>query len=106
MLQQLFPEIEFAPRPVLLHIYLPESFNGVLFIENQDTYIQALAGRPAEVEGLRWFTVRALRVVQGVSGPAKVPSCTTREDPLGAVRRILKRGGLISDLRVASVVLG
>ncbi len=52
LLQQLFPEIEFAPRPILLHVYLPESFNGVLFIENQDTYIQALAGRPIEVEGL------------------------------------------------------
>ena len=52
LLQQLYPEIEFAPRPILLHVYLPESFNGVLFIENQDTYIQALAGRPAEVKGL------------------------------------------------------
>jgi len=52
LLQQLYPEIEFAPRPVLLHVCLPESFNGVLFIENQDTYIQALAGRPAEVDGL------------------------------------------------------
>jgi hypothetical protein len=52
LVQQLYPEIEVAPRPILLHVYLPESIEGVLFIENQDTYVQALSGRPTEVARL------------------------------------------------------
>ena len=52
LLQQLYPEIELVPRPVFFYIFLPETLNGVLFIENQDTYVQALAGRPTEVKGL------------------------------------------------------
>lgn len=52
LLQKLYPEIDLAPRPVLLHIFLPQSVSGVLFIENQDTYVRALAGMPKEVQGL------------------------------------------------------
>lgn len=52
LLRQLYPGFVLAPRPVLLHVYLPTSCKGVLFVENQDTYINALARRPAEVAGL------------------------------------------------------
>lgn len=52
LLGQLFPGFALAPRPVLVQVYLPSDCNGVLFIENLDTYLQALAGRPSEVAGL------------------------------------------------------
>ncbi len=49
---QSFPELQIAPRPVLVHVHLPQNFSGVLFIENQDSYVQALGGQPAAVQGL------------------------------------------------------
>ncbi len=52
LLCQLFPRLVLAPRPLLVQVYLPRSCKGVLFIENQDTYMQALAGRPAASAGL------------------------------------------------------
>lgn len=52
LLRQLFPRLALAPRPLLVQVYLPQSCKGVLFIENQDTYMQALAGHPAESAGL------------------------------------------------------
>jgi hypothetical protein len=52
LLRQLYPDLQIAPRPVLVHVHLPEMLDGVLFIENQDTYVQALSGRPEAVKGL------------------------------------------------------
>ncbi|AOU97861.1 hypothetical protein BI364_07695 [Acidihalobacter yilgarnensis] len=45
LLKQLFPTHLIAPRPVLAHVHLVGERAGVLFIENQDTYIQALSGQ-------------------------------------------------------------
>ena len=52
ILCNLYPGLDVAPRPVLVHIRLPDQISGVLFIENQDTYVQALAGIPTEVTDL------------------------------------------------------
>jgi hypothetical protein len=54
VLRQLFPELQIAPRPILVNVHLPEQCNGILLIENQDNYIQALQGYP---KGLRDFAV-------------------------------------------------
>ena len=48
----LFPQINLKQRPVVVNIYLPQSINGVLFIENQDSYTCAMQGRPNEVHNL------------------------------------------------------
>jgi hypothetical protein len=50
--RQLFPSIRIKPRPVIAHVRLPKLCRGVLFIENQDSYIQALAGFPEQVKDL------------------------------------------------------
>ncbi len=52
LLRQLYPSLEILPRPILIHVFLPAVCKGILFIENQDTYVQALFGRPDGVEGL------------------------------------------------------
>jgi len=52
LVRQLYPALRIAPRPVLVHIHLPDKCEGVLFIENQDTYIQALAGSPVQTSHL------------------------------------------------------
>jgi len=52
LIRKLYPNLQIAPRPVLVHVHLPETYDGVLFIENQDTYVQALSGRPESVKGL------------------------------------------------------
>lgn len=52
MLRQSYPGFVVAPRPVLVHVHLPQDCEGILFIENQDTYIHALDGEPNEVRGL------------------------------------------------------
>lgn len=48
----LYPEIIIKARPVLVSVHLPETIEGILFIENQDSYTQAMAGVPAIVAGL------------------------------------------------------
>lgn len=52
LLNQLFPSLNIAPRPVIVHVHLPDEYDGVLFIENQDTYIQSLEGKPEGVNRL------------------------------------------------------
>ncbi len=52
LLACLHPNLRIAPRPVLVQVRLAQACNGVLFIENQDSYVQALAGVPESVNGL------------------------------------------------------
>ncbi len=46
MVRQLYPQISIAARPVLVNVFIPVDIQGVLFIENQDTYTQAIKGIP------------------------------------------------------------
>jgi hypothetical protein len=52
LLHALFPDLQLQPRPLLINVYLPPICNGVLFIENQDSYTLACEGRPHEAKGL------------------------------------------------------
>jgi hypothetical protein len=52
LLLALFPGLPLQPRPLLINVYMPSACNGVLFIENQDSYTLACEGRPQDVEGL------------------------------------------------------
>ncbi|MCB1772015.1 MAG: hypothetical protein KDI88_00240 [Gammaproteobacteria bacterium] len=52
LLAQLFPGFTLAPRPVLLQVCLPRSCRGVLFVENLDSYFQAVAGRLPDASDL------------------------------------------------------
>lgn len=44
LIATLFPKLPLRERAIVVAVYLPEQFDGVLFIENQDTYTSALAG--------------------------------------------------------------
>ena len=44
LVRSLYPEIHIEPRPILVNLYLPKHIGGVLFIENQECYTQAVAG--------------------------------------------------------------
>ncbi len=44
LIRELYPDLDIAPRPVMVNIYLPENIEGVLFIENQDSYALAVSG--------------------------------------------------------------
>ncbi len=46
LLNVLYPDLVITPRPILIHIHLPQEINGVLLIENQDTYLRAISGKP------------------------------------------------------------
>ncbi|MDH5425799.1 MAG: DUF2220 domain-containing protein [Gammaproteobacteria bacterium] len=46
IVQLLYPELKIKPRPVLVSVYLPDNIQGILFIENQDSYTQAITGSP------------------------------------------------------------
>jgi len=52
MLVMLYPELKIKARAVLVSVYLPENIQGILFIENQDSYNQAIQGIPKAVENL------------------------------------------------------
>lgn len=42
----LFPALEVRERPIVVAAYLPDRIDGVLFIENLDTYSAAIEGQP------------------------------------------------------------
>jgi hypothetical protein len=52
LLLALFPDLKPQPRPLLINVYFPSTCNGVLFIENQDSYTLACEGRPRTATGL------------------------------------------------------
>ncbi|MES9904036.1 MAG: Wadjet anti-phage system protein JetD domain-containing protein [Sedimenticola sp.] len=51
-LQQLYPDLEPTPRRLLINLHLPSRIEGVLFIENLDSYLNLLENSPAYTEGL------------------------------------------------------
>ncbi len=61
LLLQLYSDIQITPRPILVHVHLPEKCNGILLIENQDNYIQALKGSPAALADLALIFVAGFR---------------------------------------------
>jgi hypothetical protein len=48
----LFPELELRERAIIVAVHLPANVNGVLFIENQDTYVAACDGVPSQLSDL------------------------------------------------------
>lgn len=48
----LFPQIDILDRAIVVAVHLPVNANGVLFIENQDTYMAATRGMPAQTADL------------------------------------------------------
>lgn len=65
LIVSLFPSLNIAPRPVLVHVRLPTEFNDVLFIENLDSYLQAVNGQPIASQNL------ALVYTSGFRGSAE-----------------------------------
>jgi hypothetical protein len=52
LVRTLFPQFPLQPRALIVSVFLPASCQGVLFIENQDSYAAALAGAWADAAGL------------------------------------------------------
>lgn len=52
LVMSLFPNLQLSLRPVVVNIYLPENMQGILFIENQDSYTCAMQGTPQDVRNL------------------------------------------------------
>ena len=74
LLFQLYPDLKIKTRPVLVSVYLPKNIQGILFIENQDSYTQAIAGIPCALKNMALiyssgFRLGALRIrkPEGVS---------------------------------------
>jgi len=47
LVRELYPDLRITARPVMVNIFIPAIINGILFIENQDSYTSAVAGNPA-----------------------------------------------------------
>jgi len=52
LIAALLPQLTILERALVIAVYLPERCDGVLFIENQDTYTAAAAGTPPEASAL------------------------------------------------------
>lgn len=52
LVQSLYPDIKLSLRPVVVNVFLPQQFDGVLFVENQDSYTCAMQGYPRDVNNL------------------------------------------------------
>jgi len=42
LIVNLFPKLIITPRPVIINVFLPKEIHAVLFIENQDSYLNAV----------------------------------------------------------------
>lgn len=51
------PACPFPEKPVILHAHLPRDINGILFIENETTYIAALSGRYERFADIRSYAL-------------------------------------------------
>lgn len=52
LITALYPDIQLTPRPIIINVHLPQRIEGVLLIENQDSYCSAINGRPAAVRDM------------------------------------------------------
>lgn len=52
LLHACFPELSIRERPIVVAVHLPARIEGVLFIENQDTYTSAISGHPEALRNL------------------------------------------------------
>ncbi len=52
LIRELFPDLNITVRPVMVNIFIPESIDGILFIENQDSYVNAVATRQTSFKNL------------------------------------------------------
>lgn len=52
LIRELYPELVIQARPVMVNIFIPETIEGLLFIENQDSYTSAVTGNPAICKNL------------------------------------------------------
>ena len=50
LIAQIYPSLyhNIIPRPLIMNCYLPEQFNSILFIENQDTFLEYISTHPAD----------------------------------------------------------
>jgi len=47
LVKALYPDLQVLNRPLVVNVHLPKKAIGMLFIENQDSYLRAVAGDPA-----------------------------------------------------------
>lgn len=74
LLRELYPDLLLNPRPVMVSIFIPQTVESILFIENQDSYLLALSGTLSiccnqilvYVAGFRGSATR-IRQLEGVS---------------------------------------
>jgi len=52
LLCELYPQLNVVLRPVLVNVYIPEKVEGIVFIENQDSYTQGVMGRPDSLKNM------------------------------------------------------
>lgn len=81
-----FPSLahKIVSRPLLLSVYLPEQFEEILFVENQDTYLGLVAQTPAKtgliyLAGFRGAALRVREAGQAVFSYVNLVSPTERE---------------------------
>lgn len=52
LIRILFPDLRITARPVMVNVFIPESIEGILFIENQDSYTNAIAVQQSTFKNL------------------------------------------------------
>jgi hypothetical protein len=91
LVEACFPQLRIRERKIVVAVHLPARIEGVLFIENQDTYAAAIEGEPAESGKL------ALVYVAGFRGAA-----ARIRDRSGAVLHFSSEGCVEHAARFAS----
>ncbi len=61
----LYPALNIKPRPLIINAWLPEKIQGILFIENQDSYTQAIAGVPDTLHHLALIYAAGFKLSAG-----------------------------------------
>jgi len=61
LIRTLFPDLRITARPVMVSIFIPDTVEGILFIENQDSYTCAIAERNTTFNNLVLVYVAGFR---------------------------------------------
>ncbi len=74
LLLSVYPELKIAPRPIIISVFLPEKIKAVLFIENQDSYLNSVGEQSKSLSDLALVycagfrgTADRIREPQGIS---------------------------------------
>lgn len=93
-LREVFPVVmhRLAPRPILLNVFVPAEVRGVLWVENQDSFLRLARACPPEVNGFALVYSAGFRATSPrIREPGHVLFCQLSASPVAVSSEALEK---------------